>query len=199
VWQEGDGKGRKAGVTLWDLATGRVRTTLPGHDYAGSLAISPDGKTLAQGAEGVRLYDLTTGRERATLPGEARRWINSLAFAPDGRTLAGADYQGTVTLWDVATGKVKGRLEHGPDGRVCGLAFSPDGATLAVAVGSRGREIEAREVALWDPAALRRRLTLWGHKGQVLSVAFSPDGKLLASGGADNAVRLWDVAPADPK
>ncbi len=35
--------------------------------------------------------------------------------------------------------------------------------------------------------------TLSGHSGYVYSVSFNPDGRLLASGGGDNTIKLWDV------
>ena len=43
-----------------------------------------------------------------------------------------------------------------------------------------------------NPEATRRRLT--GHSGPVQAVAYNPSGSLLASGGDDNSVILWDSA-----
>ncbi len=40
---------------------------------------------------------------------------------------------------------------------------------------------------------------LRGHNGVVWSVAFSPDGKMLALGGADVTVILWDMASIKPR
>src|SRR5262245_26194014 len=73
-----------------------------------SVALSPDGKTLAAGSGGQRqqanstgslvLWDVATGKPRAVLPTvRAVRWV---AYSPDGGTLATGEFDQTARLRD---------------------------------------------------------------------------------------------------
>ena len=176
-----------------------VEETLAAGSAVRSVALSPDGRTLAVGTEedSVQLWDVAAGRIAHTLTGHTDR-VLGVAFAPDGRTLASAGDDDTVRLWEAATGQAVHILQ-GHRLWVNGVAFSPDGKTLAS--GSADRTVR-----LWDVATGQELRVLEGHTDWVRSVAISPQGDLLAAGSclktesegsskcAAGEIRVWDLA-----
>ena len=46
---------------------------------------------------------------------------------------------------------------------------------------------------IWDLNTETLQFTCAGHTNWVLCLAWSPDGKIVASGGMDNLIFLWDA------
>lgn len=67
-------------------------------------------------------------------------------------------------------------------------AFSPDGQDIAMVRTTFGKH----DVILWDVGSGQITKPALDHN--ALSLAFSPDGKVLATGGVDSRIMLWDVA-----
>jgi DNA-binding beta-propeller fold protein YncE len=207
AWHPGSGlasAGADRKVILWDLAGARPRHTLSPGTRVRSLALSPDGKLLAGGADDARihLWDAATGKPLSSsdrprqLAGHTD-WILCLAFSPDGGVLASGGHDGTVRLWDVKAGSKlldvpvrppappKAPLE--PPATVWSLAFSPDGKTLAAG------NAEA-QIFLFNAADGKLIRTVPGHGSTVTGLAFHPGGAVLASASKDRTVRLWNPA-----
>jgi hypothetical protein len=99
------------GLRLWDLASGRElqRFKTSAWDIR-AVAISPDGKTLAAGADNtVLLWELASGKERGRFPGH-NEWVWSLAWSPSGRLLASGSLDHTALVWDVTGVSQDGKL-----------------------------------------------------------------------------------------
>jgi WD40 repeat protein/tetratricopeptide (TPR) repeat protein len=169
-------------IKLWDVATGKVRATLPEKGLTGA-AFSPDGKTLAVvgWSAPAKLWDVTQGRIRVLL-----RTVDPLSavFSADGKRVITGNGGGMVEFWDAATGKRKRGFQT-RGGIVQRLALSPDGLTLAT-------DSDTGFARLWDASSGHLRVTLAGHVGGFF-LSFMPDGKTLISAGGDRTIKFWDA------
>ncbi len=73
-----------------------------------------------------------------------------------------------------------------PVGSIASMTLSPDGSY--VAAGSFSGHI-----FVWRVADRSLLLTLQGHSRMTWAIAFSPDSTMLASGGYDSMVKLWEI------
>ena len=73
------------------------------------------------------------------------------------------------------------------------MALSPDRRLLAM--GTWTRRVSESFVCIYDMESGGQVVaSMHGHAGGIRAIAWSPDGELLASGGDDNTVKIWDRA-----
>jgi hypothetical protein len=141
-----DAKNEAKSLRLWDVATGfEVRHFECEGTYPESLAVSPDGRSVAAGDKGGRvfLWEMSTGRKRGQFDGH-RNKAAALAFSPDSRLLASGAYDSTALVWDL-TGLMQ-------DGRLPALRLKPGDAERLWADLAGGDAVRAYR-AVWSLAA----------------------------------------------
>ncbi|WP_007514956.1 WD40 repeat domain-containing protein [Pseudofrankia saprophytica] len=161
-------------VRLWDVADRAHPRQLAAVRIAGpalSVALAPDGRTLAVGGVGfLRVWDLSE-RARPRPYAEFYVWTKAsqVRFSPDGSLLA------------VATTP----LDRSSAGAAASTAS--DGGNIQLYQLSGGRR--PRPVA-----------TFGARPAGVAGLVFSQDGRTLLSGGADGEITIWDMTwPTRPR
>lgn len=205
-------------IILWDLSDPAsvhpvTQPISSQTDRIYRLAFNPDGTRLASASidSTVLQWDITRWQApapasplQANPPLEFSSEVHFIEFSPKDEILAVGLRGQEIELWDFSNPGSPSRLGmmnglH--TGSVLSLRFNEEGSIL---VSSGCGEFDENEVCvsgeihLWDVATQEYiSPILRGHMDAARSTDFSPDGNLLASGGDDGTILLWEVS--DPQ
>jgi len=183
-----------------------------------SLAFSPSGRLLALGRSNGNIELWAVGANAAqagshhgasagangwawlkTIPGSGEPTVQVLLWARGGRgvpeRLFSAGLNGRLIEWDLQLLAPK-HASHAYGGAVWSGAIhsrkTESGDVLTIALGCEDGTIRLFDVSDAQTGPLYSK-ALSRHSSRVLSVCWSPDGNLLASGGADGMIKLFDL------
>jgi WD40 repeat protein len=171
-------------VRVWDAATGRLQTTLPGRRGFTMALFSPaDDTLLVANGDRIRIWPVAADDAEVAVRLSGGDQVGYAEFDATGDRIVYVTVRGKAALRDLASGRetVLGALPEPP---LWAAAANPDGQHLIV--------VPERDVLLYRvdrPTAPGR--VLRGHDGSVVSHDFSADGRLVTAG-QDRTARIWD-------
>ncbi|MFO0928186.1 MAG: c-type cytochrome domain-containing protein [Gemmataceae bacterium] len=174
-------------LKLLDVASGKVVQDIKtnGHsDTVFGLAFSPDGKLLASGGADkfVKTFDVANGKFLKAFEGHTHH-VMGVGFSADGKLLASAGADNVVKIWDYEKGEqVRTINAHGK--QVTSLTFIGKTKNFATCSGDQ-------QVRFWNTDGGNVRNFSAGDD-YLFCVAVSPDGSVVAAGGQEGVVRLYN-------
>jgi WD40 repeat protein len=169
-------------IRVYDLASG---AELYNDSMVWIATFSPDGGLLANRKEKeIHLIDTDTWKVAKTIKLASKIYPVdvSVHFSSDGARLAAFD-GAFIKLWDTSTGKTY-RTHELPADANGGIALAPNKPVVTYT--------NLTTLYHWDYE--NEIVEKSGNKTDLLGkLAYSPDGRLLALGGSDDLIRLFDV------
>jgi len=175
----------------------------------------PTDKYLACGfGDGaIRIYNTQTAKCAFTLcsyvdqygqsddmPVTALRWRPQTANLKTANVLVSAQADGYLKHWHATSGRClhQRRCEDNPDNQLYAIDYNAEGSLLATA----GKDTYVR---IYDEHTkslvlkMKDRATLCGHSNRVFCVKWDPQNpNVLASGGWDNTIQMYDIRKKGP-
>lgn len=183
-------------VRIWEVETGMLISILPRMhaNWVKTLTWAPDGNRLATGGTDTRILVWCTAkvsdrcrrvahyRAESGNPDARKRYHAEKEFreAPEPEELE-EELANPLVWWSAHEKSVS---------EIC---FSPQDPRMLASVGAEG------SVAIWDSHQGALDCRLMGHIGAITCVSVSPlFDDLVATGGEDHTVRVWDLKDIEP-
>ncbi len=190
-------------VRLFEVSSGKElgKFTATPNGITG-MVLAPDGSRLAilESAAGqlgkdryplpgnkVMIVDAQKGRPLTEIHNE-KLSRQGMAFTRDSKALFAGEDEGGICTWDVISGTRIGSVPHAYTAEWWrgALALAPDGKMIALG--------EQAFVQICDMATGREYNSHPGHTAPIDSVALNPINSIVATGGKDGRLLLWDRA-----
>jgi WD40 repeat protein len=179
---------------------GKLLRTVIAHEYAiKTLALSPDGKTLATAGSPIFFAEIPKNIKPLTklwdLSGNplgqfSSQFTQCLRFSADGASLVSGGLSDNQVKIYKRSGELVRAITIGSGAHRSPylIAPAPDGRTLITA----DDNIDPPGLEIWNADGTFERALL-GLSGPMTNVVTSPDGNLIVTLSADRLVRVWSI------
>jgi hypothetical protein len=176
-------------LKIIDVATGKVTQDIKSNvhsDTVFGVAFSPDDKTLAScGADKfVKTFEVPSGKFLKAFEGHTHH-VLGIGWSSDGKLIASAGADNVVKIWDYARGE-QVRTINAHTKQITGLAFIGKSNVFATCSGDQ-------QVRFWNVTNGGNTRNFSVGSDFLQCVGVSPDGSIMAVGGQEGAVRLYNA------
>jgi WD40 repeat protein len=185
----GGGEPSRSGeVKIWEVASGNLLRSLDmlHTDTVFGVRFSPDGTKLATASADkfLKVIRVEDGKDLKSFEGHTHH-VLAVDWSGDGKQLVTGGADNVLKVWDFETGEQIRTLQ--PAGKqVTAVRWVPGKPLVAGASGDS-------KVKFWNPNGNGNvARTFAGPSDYVFGVATSKDGKVVAAGGADGVLFVWN-------
>jgi WD40 repeat protein len=175
-------------IKIIDVATAKVVQDIKsGHsDTVYGVCFSPDGKMLATcGADKfVKVWEVPDGKLVKSFEGHTHHVLD-VGWKADGKLLASAGADNVIKVWNFEKGEQERTINNAHTKQVTRLVFIGTTSQVATCSGDQN-------AGVFNVDNGGRIRNIGGSKDFLYALAVSPDGAIIATGGEEGIVRLYN-------